>query len=746
MVVVDGLESLPQTSGLSSDSMAELRRTCLAQLTELIAISGQSPSLPSAEMIANDHHISVGGIAIPRGPISSDAVDFRFNAPTTSVNAMRVLRGCQLPKAILLEGSPGVGKTSLVNALAAVSGHRLQRINLSDQTDLIDLFGSDLPVEGGQPGEFQWRDAAFLDAMQKGEWVLLDEMNLASQTVLEGLNAVLDHRGTVYIPELGRSFDRHPDFRVFAAQNPLQQGGGRKGLPKSFLNRFTKVYLSEHTAEDLLLICQELHPLSTDMVQKMIRFNEEIRVRTMITRTIGREGSPWEFNLRDLFRWFGLLSRRNGLEASLDSVEFLRMVYLHRFRNVADRQAVQAIFEEVFGQPVPLIRPSPFVSPSDVQIGHSVLPRGDCTDITSSLKHEHLDVAESVLKAVEMGWLVILAGDSGAGKRHLLEGIAQRAGRSMGEFAMHPGVDTSEILGSFEQQDMGRLAQVVYDAVSTVIHSVSDNQSSLALAAMDALRHAFITVSADPEAGSEAFCSICSDILAKLAVVPSVQGLDEAETAIAKLRDSHDALSGFAWIDGQLIKALRTGGWFLISEANLCSASVLDRLNSLCENNGSLVLSEKGSSTGQPEIIRPHTDFRLFMTYDPRYGELSRAMRNRGIELHVTTSLVVDGQSTIGVDGQASLERSIMGVLEVEQTPSVQADSLASTLRTAVPLVKRILAGDVSKAGSERALQMVESASTSQAASSDGSSVFSTQVRWFLTLQYKDQQADLPDH
>ncbi|MGG6497318.1 UNVERIFIED_CONTAM: AAA family ATPase, partial [Bacteroidetes bacterium 56_B9] len=86
--------------------------------------------------------------------------------------------------------------TSLVNALASVSGHRLQRINLSDQTDLIDLFGSDLPVEGGQPGEFQWRDAAFLDAMQKGDWVLLDEMNLASQTVLEGLNAVLDHRGT----------------------------------------------------------------------------------------------------------------------------------------------------------------------------------------------------------------------------------------------------------------------------------------------------------------------------------------------------------------------------------------------------------------------------------------------------------------------------------------------------------------------------------------------------------------------
>ena len=33
--------------------------------------------------------------------------------------------------------------------------------------------------------------------MRRGAWVLLDELNLASQTVLEGLNAVLDHRAEV---------------------------------------------------------------------------------------------------------------------------------------------------------------------------------------------------------------------------------------------------------------------------------------------------------------------------------------------------------------------------------------------------------------------------------------------------------------------------------------------------------------------------------------------------------------------
>lgn len=60
--------------------------------------------------------------------------DFSFNAPTTLFNTLRLMRGMQLNKAILLEGSPGVGKTSLVMALANATGHKLFRINLSDQT------------------------------------------------------------------------------------------------------------------------------------------------------------------------------------------------------------------------------------------------------------------------------------------------------------------------------------------------------------------------------------------------------------------------------------------------------------------------------------------------------------------------------------------------------------------------------------------------------------------------------------
>ena len=44
---------------------------------------------------------------------------------------------------------------------------------------MMDLLGADLPLESGLPGEFAWADGPLLAALKAGDWVLLDELNLA---------------------------------------------------------------------------------------------------------------------------------------------------------------------------------------------------------------------------------------------------------------------------------------------------------------------------------------------------------------------------------------------------------------------------------------------------------------------------------------------------------------------------------------------------------------------------------------
>ena len=110
-------------------------------------------------------------IATKAGSTPWSTNSFTFSAPSTSVNVTRLLRALQLSKPLLLEGSPGVGKTSLVAALAQAAGHQLVRINLSEQTDVSDLFGADLPVEGSDKGgHFEWRDGPLLRALKEGKF------------------------------------------------------------------------------------------------------------------------------------------------------------------------------------------------------------------------------------------------------------------------------------------------------------------------------------------------------------------------------------------------------------------------------------------------------------------------------------------------------------------------------------------------------------------------------------------------
>ena len=90
-------------------------------------------------------HIGVHPFSISKLSASVETT-YAFDARTTKVNLLKLLRAYELNKPILIEGPPGVGKTSLVENLAKVTGRNLIRVNLSEQTDMMDLLGSEYPV------------------------------------------------------------------------------------------------------------------------------------------------------------------------------------------------------------------------------------------------------------------------------------------------------------------------------------------------------------------------------------------------------------------------------------------------------------------------------------------------------------------------------------------------------------------------------------------------------------------------
>lgn len=90
--------------------------------------------------------------------------------------------------------------------------------------------------------------------------------------------------------------------RFFACQNPLKQGGSRRGLPQSFLNRFIQVYVHSLTEQDLLFILsRQFNNLPSDILKKMLEFYSKI-VGELEGHTFGHRGAPWECNLRDITR------------------------------------------------------------------------------------------------------------------------------------------------------------------------------------------------------------------------------------------------------------------------------------------------------------------------------------------------------------------------------------------------------------------------------------------------------------
>ena len=779
-----------------------------AAVEAVLALTGPAPSaMQLSDHSRNnsrdiDYPSGLFGLSpffISRGQIAlQPAAVFALGASTTRSNLLRVLRALQLKRPVLLEGSPGVGKTSLIEAIARQSGHRLVRINLSDQTDVSDLFGQDLPVtsqlpDNGESGGFAWSDGVFLRALRAGDWVLLDELNLAQQAVLEGLNAVLDHRGTVFIPELGRSFPCAPGFRVFATQNPVAQGGGRKGLPKSFLNRFAKVFVEALSTDDQLFIARVRYPMldvpfatngvssaSPSVLSLMARYCEELHADTMGASTqsslsgrqlrtaagplYGAEGRPWEFNLRDLFRWCDLVVATQ--EGPLWNPGFcVEHAMWQRLRRASDRAAAAARYFAVFGahsiqafattdgrsptsQAASLVTlhstPTLRVSPDAFAIDDVLLPRaplagvwpcasgvlltaglplprrilaaaatqpvsvsrareesgaggggrGGVGPLTASLLRPMYHCAAAVAGAAP----VLLVGRPSSGKTACISHLARLCGARLRIVPLTPTTDATELVGCFEQADQSRLVANVEDTALGLAAGLlaalaaalwpDESARSAAAAAVVAVSACERTLRLQRERADPSLSGSCrnkdfsgprkvfEDLVAAVDIglsstfeafaaselapaASSALGVYRERLSALRMRaancawesEDNSAASGrgvFEWVDGTLVEAMERGEWVVVENVNFCAASVVDRLNPLLEPGGSLLISEGGlNAAGAPRIVSPAPAFRIFFTLNPALGDVSRALRNRCVEIAMDADIAADSEAIV---------------------------------------------------------------------------------------------------
>ncbi len=172
-------------------------------------------------------------------------------------NQVRLAVACLLARGhLLIEDLPGVGKTTLAEALARSFGLAFKRVSFTSDLLPADLTG--LNVFDPASGRFQFQSGPLFSQV-----LLADEINRASPRTQSALREAMA-AGRVSVD--GISHPLPSPFLVIATQNGLDQGG-TSALPESQLDRFLmrlQLGFPQRQAEAALLRGEGLRPEALD--------------------------------------------------------------------------------------------------------------------------------------------------------------------------------------------------------------------------------------------------------------------------------------------------------------------------------------------------------------------------------------------------------------------------------------------------------------------------------------------------
>ncbi|MEA3434583.1 MAG: MoxR family ATPase [Campylobacterota bacterium] len=170
---------------------------------------------------------------------------------------------------ILLEGVPGLAKTTAVNALAKTLGLDFKRVQFTPDLLPSDIIGTE--IYDPSNNSFKIKHGPVFTNL-----LLADEINRAPAKVQSALLEVMQERQVTIGDE---SFKIDLPFLVMATQNPVEQEGAYE-LPEAQLDRFMmKVVVGYNTKEEELEIARRVANNSFETIQQVATLEDLNTIR-----------------------------------------------------------------------------------------------------------------------------------------------------------------------------------------------------------------------------------------------------------------------------------------------------------------------------------------------------------------------------------------------------------------------------------------------------------------------------------
>ncbi len=165
---------------------------------------------------------------------------------------------------ILIEGVPGLAKTTTINALSKAIGLESKRIQFTPDLLPSDIIGAQ--IYNPQNHTFSIKKGPLFTHL-----LLADEINRSPAKVQSALLEVMQERQVTIGDE---TFAIPSPFLVMATQNPIEQEGVYP-LPEAQLDRFMmKIVVNHNSEEEELEIMQKTATKSFESVRAVISIDE----------------------------------------------------------------------------------------------------------------------------------------------------------------------------------------------------------------------------------------------------------------------------------------------------------------------------------------------------------------------------------------------------------------------------------------------------------------------------------------